>query len=116
MSWSARLAAIIVAVAALAAAGSAFARDASIDWTAKVRILSSDRMQYHGKVSSPVEACQVDRTVRITSSGDLIGKAVTEDNGKYSIKEDAVEDDSRVKFKLKPNAPECQSETLFVEL
>jgi hypothetical protein len=73
-------------------------------------------MQYHGKVHSDVEACQVGRTVRITSSGDLIGKATTEDNGKFSIKADAVERDSRVKFKLKPSGPVCQSETLFVEL
>jgi hypothetical protein len=117
MSWSARLAAVTAALVALAVAGSAFAGEVTVDFTAKVRPISGgDRMQYHGRVSSEVEACQVGRKVRISLSGDLIGKTETRDNGKFSLKADAVEDDSSVKFKFKPNRPLCPSETLFVEV
>ena len=116
MSWSARLVAVVVAVAAFAAAGSAFA-ETTIHITAKVRIISGgERMQYHGKVRSPVEECQVGRTVRITSSGDEIGSTETDDKGKFSIKGDAVEDGSKVKFKVKPNGTECPAKTVYVKI
>ncbi len=117
MGWSARFVAMAVAVAALTAAGSAFAEEANLRFSAKVRIISGgDRMQYHGKVRSDLEACQVGRTVRITESGDLIGLTSTKGSGKFSLKTDAVEDGSTVKFKLKPNGPDCPSKTLFVEI
>ena len=116
MSLSARLAGMIVTVAALAAASSAFG-GAEVQFSAKVREASgSDRMQYYGRVKSDVEECQAGRTVRITSSGRLIGRTRTEESGKYSIVAKRVPNGSSVKFKLKRNGTECPASTLFVEL
>ena len=117
MSLSARLAAMAVSVGMLAAAAPAFGGAASIDFTAKIRVLSGgDRMQYHGKVKSDVIDCQVGRTVRITNAGRLVGVAGTDESGKFSVKAAAVPDGSSVKFKLKPNGSECPAQTLFVEI
>jgi hypothetical protein len=108
--------AMIVAVAALAMAGPAFG-DANVHFNAKVRVVShGDQMQYHGRVRSDVEACQVGRTLRISSSHHLIGQTATDDAGKFSIVANAVPDGSSVKFKLKPNGPDCPAATLFVEI
>ena len=117
MSLSARLGAMAVSVGMLAAAAPAFGGVADLDFTAKVRVLSGgDRMQYHGRVRSSNELCQVGRTVRITNAGRLIGVTATDDRGKYSVKAAAVPDGSSVKFKLKPNGSECPAQTLFVEI
>ena len=116
MSWNARLVAMVVSVAALVAPVAAFG-EASIDFTAKVRVLAAgERMQYHGKVSSDFEACAVDRKVRISNDGNLIGQRVTDEDGKFSINAPAVEDNSKVKFKLKPVGEECPAKTVYVKI
>ena len=116
MSWNARLVAIVVSLAALVAPVAAFG-EASIDFTAKVRILAGgERMQYHGKVRSDFEACAVDRKVRISVPGREIGELKTDEDGKFSIKADAVPDGSKVKFKLKPVGLECPAKTVYVKI
>jgi hypothetical protein len=116
MSWSARIATLIVSVATLAGAAPAIA-GTNIHFDAKIRVISGgDRMQYHGRVRSNVEACEVGRTVRITNARRLIGQTATDERGKFSLKADAVPEGSSVKFKLKPNGPECPAQTLFVEI
>ena len=116
MRWSARLVALMVSVGTLAAAAAAFG-EANIHFDAKVRVISGgDRMQYHGRVRSNVEACEVGRTVRISNAGRLIGVTATDETGRFSIKAKAVPDGSSVKFKLKRNGSECDPQTLFVEI
>ena len=116
MTWRTRLVAVIVSVAALATAGAAFG-DANIHFSAKVRVLAnSDEFQYHGKVRSNLEACQIGRTVRVTVRGHLIGQTGTGNDGRYSFRAAPVDDGSIVKFKLKPNGPDCPSATLLVEI
>jgi hypothetical protein len=115
MSTSVRLGAMIVA-AGMLAAPAAFG-DANVHFNAKIRLVShGTQMQYHGRVRSNSEACQVGRTVRISETGHLIGKTATGDNGKFSLVANAVEDGSSVKFKLKPNGPDCPAALLFVEI
>jgi hypothetical protein len=116
MSWSTRFVGLIVAVAALAACSTAFA---GVDFTfnAKVRIVSGgDLMQYHGKVLSNVEECQVGRKIKIKSPGVKLGSAFTDAKGKFSIKDDAVEDGALVKFKLVAIGDTCPGGKVVVEI
>ena len=111
-----RLVGMVVAVAALGAASSAFG-GTDVEFKAKIRPVSGgDEMQYYGRVSSDVEECRADRTVRITSSGRLIGTTATQENGKFSLVADPVEDGSSVKFKLKRASADCPAATVLVEL
>ena len=117
MSLSARMAAMAVSVGLLATAAPAFGGVSDLDFTAKIRVISGgDQMQYHGRVRSSNEFCQVGRTVRITNARRLIGVAATTETGKFSVKAPAVPDGSSVKFKLKPNGSDCPAQTLFVEI
>jgi hypothetical protein len=116
MSRSARFVAGIVAVLALAAAGSAFA-GTNIHFNAKVRVLANgDQFEYHGKVRSNLEACQVGRKVKISSPGVRLGNAFTDESGRFSRKDDPVDDGALVKFKLVENGPDCPAYKVIVEI
>jgi hypothetical protein len=115
MSWSARLVALVAAMAALATASSAFG-EANVHFNAKIRPAShGTKMEYYGRVRSNVEACQAGRTVRI-SSGLLIAQTGTGEDGKFSVVASSVPDGSTVKFKLTRNGRECPAQTITVEL
>ncbi|MDX6581746.1 MAG: hypothetical protein QOI10_930 [Solirubrobacterales bacterium] len=116
MSWTVRLVAVIVAVAALAGAGSALA-DANQHFSAKVRVLAhSDQFDYHGRVRSNLEACEVGRKVKIASRGVKLGYATTDASGRFSRLDDPVDDGAIVKFKLIANGSDCPALKLTVEI
>jgi hypothetical protein len=106
---------MVVAVAALVTASSAFGA-ANVHFNAKVRPAShGTKMEYYGRVRSNVEACQAGRTVRI-SSGLLIAQTGTGEDGKFSVVANSVPDGSTVKFKLTRNGRECAAATISIEI
>ena len=105
------------AVLATLAGPTAASADTNLHFNAKVRVLAAaDEYEYHGRVRSNVEECQVGRTVRVTRGGRLIGKTGTDIDGRFSFRAKPVPDGSTVKFKLKPNGPDCAPAKIFVEL
>ena len=116
MRWRVCLVTVCAALAAIPAGASALG-DLDVDFDAKVKPLGNgERYAYSGRVQSNLEECQAGRKVRITSARNLIGKAETDEDGKFKVIGDPVKDGSSVKFKLKPNRPTCPSQTIFVEV
>ena len=116
MSWRACLLAVCVALLALPA-GAPARGDLDVDFDVKVKpIGNGERYAYSGRVRANLEECQVGRKVRVTAARRLIGKAKTDEDGKFKITGDPVKDGSSVKFKLKPNRPNCPAQTVFVQV
>ena len=110
------LIAALAVLATLAGAATAFATT-NLHFNAKVRILATgDAYEYHGRVRSNVDACQIGRTIRVTVGGRLIGKTGTDVDGRFTFKAKPVRDGSSVKFKLKPNGPDCGPAKIFVQV
>ena len=117
MSWRVRLVAFCASLAVIAPAGSAFGGDVDVHFDANVDpFLNGDQARYYGRVRSNLDECKVGRKVRITLKRQLIAKAETDEKGKFKVIADSVEEGSSVKFKLKPDRPDCPGQTLFVEL
>ena len=116
MRLSARVVAVIAAMGMTAMAAPASAQDVRQKFDAKVRVLSNgSQFQYHGRVRSNLEFCEVGRTVRISRGGREIVLTSTDERGRFSAKAAAVPDGSTIKFKVKPNE-ECDALKLFVEI
>ena len=111
------LVAVCASLAVIAVGAPAFGDDVDVHFDAKVNpFLNGDQAKYSGRVRSSLEECQAGRKVRITLKRHLIAKAETEESGKFSVVADSVDEGSSVKFKLKPNRPDCPAQTVFVEV
>ena len=120
MNWRSRLVVAGAALAMLAGAGPAFGRlgeDLDVHFDAKVKpVHGGDRYQFSGRVRSNFEECQSGRKVRVTIARHLVGRAVTDEDGEFSLIGDPVESGTSVKFKLKRNRPDCPAQTIFVQV
>lgn len=96
---------VVIAIA-LVAALPALARP-SQNLNAKVKALTTGLSEFSGRVTAPTPECVEGRKIKISTPKQVLGKAKTEDDGRFLITRKSVRTGTKVTFDLKARGKNC---------
>jgi hypothetical protein len=107
MKQRASLAATALAVAALAAAGSAYAAGTKVDLT--IKPISETKAQFKGRITAENPECISDRVIKVKSRHSRLVKTRTNGEGKFDEDGKRPESGAPLKLKVKEKGLECEA-------